>query len=278
MRRVCADQPEGSWQSNARLPPSLAPNLLIWCAALIATGLERLKARRSLHSWALIKGWDYALAMDEMARFETRAVLAPRRARRARLALLVPVGAFVAIAWVGLSGDHGSKAAADVPHPTTAAPSPVPTEAPFPARVLGLAVRRLDDVQPVSHVRDYEFAILGWYVPTSITDCPPFAIVYRDGALPEIRRDVDALAYCDRTGILYASPPDPDLGKNGGLKAVAVTVVLGVVMPSELETVGTDATQVVVLGRFVPSGENCDVSPGCGPELMVDHVGWTPGA
>jgi hypothetical protein len=36
--------------------------------------------------------------MDEHATFEARAVLAPRRARVARLALLVPVVAFVAIA------------------------------------------------------------------------------------------------------------------------------------------------------------------------------------
>ena len=43
-------------------------------------------------------------AMDEQVAFETRAVLAPRRARLSRLALLVPALALVATAWAGLSG------------------------------------------------------------------------------------------------------------------------------------------------------------------------------
>src|SRR5829696_4904197 len=38
---------------------------------------------------------DYAPSMDEQASFEARAVLAPRRARRARLLLLLPVVALV---------------------------------------------------------------------------------------------------------------------------------------------------------------------------------------
>jgi hypothetical protein len=83
------------------------------------------------------------------------------------------------------------------------------------------------------------------------------------------------LAFCVRSGVLY--PSRPDLA-NVAATGVAVTVVVGVVMPLELEIVDAQATQVVVLGRFSKSSDGCRVGIGCSRELLVDHVGWTPGA
>lgn len=219
--------------------------------------------------------------VDESASFETRAVLAPRRARSARLALLVPVVAFVAIAWAGLNGPRSGPTAALSPNPTTApVPSlpvqaPLTAEAPYPAEAIGLAVQRLGELQVGRLGFDAEVAIAGWYVPTSITDCPPLAAIYRDGALPYLRGDADKLAFCVRSGMLYPSRPDLP---NGVPTGVAVTVIAGVIMPLDLETVGANATQVVVLGRFAKSSDGCRTGVGCSRELVVDHVAWTPSA
>jgi hypothetical protein len=49
--------------------------------------------------------------------------------------------------------------------------------------------------------------------------------------------------------------------------------VVGVVVPSELEVIGADATEVVVVGRFVET-----IAGGCAPELVVDRVAWALGA
>ncbi|HEY8239450.1 MAG TPA: hypothetical protein VIF63_08445 [Candidatus Limnocylindrales bacterium] len=222
--------------------------------------------------------------MDESASFETRAVLAPRRARVARLALLVPVVALVAIAWAGLNGPSSDSTAAASPGPNTPQPTTVsvpavvpapPVEAAYPAKVVGIDVQKLGDLQLGGIGFDEIVAIAGWYVPTAITDCPALAAIYRDGALPYLRGDRDKLAFCVRSGVLY--PSRPDLA-NVAATGVAVTVVVGVVMPLELEIVDAQATQVVVLGRFSKSSDGCRVGIGCSRELLVDHVGWTPGA
>lgn len=225
-------------------------------------------------------GADYAPRMDEQASFETRAVLAPRRARLTRLALLLPAAALVAIVWAGTTGNRPERATADVPGPTTVASPSRTIEAPFPAEVVGLDVQRLGDVQPRGFGRDDVIAVSGWYVATAITDCPPLAAIYREGSLPEVRGDVDTWAFCVRSGVLYASRPDVENDRSEVARpsAVAATVVVGVVVPRQLEMIGSDATEVVVVGRFVESGGDCDVSPGCGPELLIDHVAWTPGA
>ena len=239
--------------------------------------------------------------MEEQASFEARAVLAPRRARLTRLALLLPVVALVAIAWAGVSGPRSDQATAEIPDPTAvAAPSltaegstpavaPRVRPPPRPAQVIGLTVNRLDDIQSLGLGRDEVVAVAGWYVATAITDCPRIVIIRRQGSLPEVRRDFDALAFCDRSGVLYASRPDlnerlptnnlndDNRSDNGGLSAVAVTLVVGVVVPPELEMIGTDATEVVVVGRFVDSGDGCRLLTGCRRELVVDHVAWTPG-
>ena len=222
--------------------------------------------------------------MDEQARFETRAVLAPRRPRLARLALLLPVAALVAIAWVGVSGGHPDQAATVLPDPTTAAAASLAVEGPtpagtpgvgrphWPAQVLGLDVQRLKDIQPRGLGRDDVVVVAGWYVATEITDCPRLAALYRDGSLPEFRGDADELAFCKRSGMLYASRPDVD----ARLPAVDVAVTIGVIVPRELEVVGADATPVVVIGQFVESGDGCSVAAGCRSVLVVDHVAWTP--
>ena len=218
--------------------------------------------------------------MDEEASFEARAVLAPRRARTARLALLVPVVAFVAIAWGGLSGNRSQPAtAAASPDPTTdAVIAAVPTlldEVAYPAQVIGIDVQPLGELQLGGIGFEEVVAIAGWYVPTAITDCPALAALYRDGALPYVRGDIDELAFCVRSGLLYPSRPDIP---NGAPTGVAVTVVVGVVMPLELEMVDERAIQVVVLGRFARIGDGCRLGIACSRELVVDHVAWTPGA
>lgn len=222
--------------------------------------------------------------MDEQTSFEARAVLAPRRARLARLALLLPVVALVATAWAGFSGARPDQATAVIPDPTAVAASSSPvagsTPASAPAQVIGLQVQRLDEVQTRTLGRDDVIAVAGWYVATAITDCPPLAAIYRQGSLPEVRGDADVSAFCDRSGVLYASPPDIQDSWSGvvGLHVVGVTIVVGVIVPPALEIIGSDPTEVVVVGRLVESGDGCGDPANCQRELVVDHVAWTPGA
>ncbi len=237
--------------------------------------------------------------MDEQATFETRAVLAPRRARLSRLALLLPVVALVATTWAGLSGDRSIPSTAALPPPSAvdapslsadgASPSAAP-EVPGwerPATALGLDVHRLEDVQPRALDRAV-IAISGWYVATAVTGCPQFVVISQPAALPEVRRDVDPYAWCDRAGVLYGSRPDygdrlptnnleDDRLKSARLPAVAATLLTGVVAPLELEIVGGDATEVIVIGHFTESGDGCGDSYGCRRELVIDYVAWAPG-
>ena len=229
--------------------------------------------------------------MDERASFETRAVLVPRRAGRNRLAVVVPAVVLVAVAWAGLSGarsDQGpvSVAPASVGGSASQAATTSPLPPQYPGEVLGLPVERLSDVQDRAIGRDKVVAIAGWYVATSITDCPPLAAIYRPGSLPEIRGG-DPLAYCKRHGVFYASRPDPEEGQpaadpqgdavaGAGLPSVAATLIVGVVVPPELEAIGADATPVVVVAHFTPGG-GCR-GPRCTRELLIDFLGWAPTA
>jgi hypothetical protein len=213
--------------------------------------------------------------MDERASFEARAVLEPRRARLARLALLVPALALVAIAWAGLSGPRSDPTTAESPIPTApaaalATPRPHP-----PGQVLGLIVHPLDAIRPQGLGRDDVIAIAGWYVTTAITDCPPLAAIYHDGSLPYIRGDADKLAFCVRSGVLYASQPGHNDTVEAAAPAVAVTLAVGIIVPPGIEVIGADSTEVIVLGRFVESGDECQVPAGCSRRLVVDHVAWT---
>jgi len=218
--------------------------------------------------------------MDEQASFEARAVIAPRHARLARLALLVPVVALVAVAWAGASGDRSGSATAaataGLPDPVAVA-QPTPTH---PAQVLGLEVQALADVQPRSLGRDELVVVAGWYVTTAITGCPPLAAIYRDGSLPHLRGDADEWTFCDRSGLLYGSRPDPyeNAHANTWIPTVPVSIVVGVIVPLELEMIGAEATEVVIIGRFVESGDGCRASAPCSRKLVVDHLAWTAGA
>jgi hypothetical protein len=218
--------------------------------------------------------------MEEQASFETRAVLEPRRAHLARLALLLPAAALVAFVWAGLNGPRSDPTTADVADPTAAAaPSLTAVQRPrHPAEVLGLDVHRLEDIQPLGLGPGEVIAVAGWYVPMAITDCPPLAAIYRDGALPYLRGDADARTFCVRSGVLYASQPGLHERSQAGVSTVATTFVVGVIAPLELEIVGSESTEVVVLGRFVESRDGCRVGGGCLRELLVDHVAWTPDA
>lgn len=215
--------------------------------------------------------------MDERASFEARPVLGPRRSRLARLTLLLPAVVLVAIAVAGVSGsrsDHGSAAVAE---PTASALATALPRPHAPAQALGLTVHRLDEVDPFVLGRDDVIAVAGWYATTAITDCPPLAAIYRAGALPEDRADIDPWAYCVRSGVLSASQPGLD-EPSAGVPAVVATLAIGVVAPPELDVIGAAPTEVVLIGRFVPSGDPCYAPFGCGREFVVDHVGWTPDA
>jgi hypothetical protein len=206
--------------------------------------------------------------MAEQASFEPRAVLAPRRRRLARLVLLLPVVALVATAWLGASGARPDELTAEIADPTAAAtPSPRPQ---VPAEVLGLDVKRLDEVERRDIRRDELVVVTGWYVATATTNCPTLAAIYREGSLPEVRGDADELVFCERFGVLY--PSRPDVGERWPW--VPVRLVVGVIVPPWLESIGAEATEVVFIGRLVEARQGCRAPSLC-RELVVDHLAWT---
>ena len=234
--------------------------------------------------------------MDHEATFEPRSVLGSRRAGWSRLRIVLPALALAATVWAGASGGRSDEKTTDEPGVVAVAapsydanaprPSIAPAQAaPYPAEVVGLEVQRLDSVQARRLDRDAPVAVAGWYVATAITDCPRLAAIFRPARLPEVRGDTDTWAFCKRSGVLYASRPDLDermptnnlednRSKEAGLPAVAVTLVIGVVVPQELENIGATATQVVVVGHFVESGSGCSAHAACSRELVVDHLAW----
>ena len=224
--------------------------------------------------------------MDQQASFEARAVLAPRRARTSRLALLLPVVALVATAWVGVSGTRQDAATVTAPEPTapsgeaTAGPGPsVPAIAPVPpqppAQALGFDVHRLAEIEEKGIDRDEVFAVSGWYVATAIADCPPLDAIYRSADAPEVGDAWDSWAFCVRSGVLFATQPDDAVVARQ--LAVPVAVVPGVRMPPELQIIGRDATQAVFVGHFAEPTDDCTAWR-CPDTLVVDYVAWTPGA
>lgn len=237
--------------------------------------------------------------MDEQARFETRVVLAPKRARSSRLAVLVPAVALIATAWAGLSGTPSSDPAHGLDtsratqrgiaaSPPTSAVDERSSDAQPPGQVLGLAVTALDDVKPRQLARDDIVVLSGWYVATVIAHCPPLAEIYREASLPEARADVDSWAFCERSGMLFASQPhltdhqpsnslEGDQPSHAGLTVVTASLAIGIFVPPELEVIDLDSTAVVVIGRFVESDDACPVVAGCPRELMIDHVAWAAG-
>lgn len=242
--------------------------------------------------------------MDEQASFAPQAVLGRRRSGWNRLVAVVPALALAAMVWTGISGARlgvdvaAATSGAAAARPIGVAPSdgdqpagkpgyPPSGSLRYPAQVIGFDVQGLAHVQAQRLGRGKPIAIAGWYVTTAITDCPPLAAKYRPAVFPLARGHTDSWAYCDRSGVLYASRPAPDgrmptddLDNNTpaalGLPAVAVSLVVGVVLPEELEVIGADAMPVVVVGHFVSSGGGpwCG-APGCPDELVVDYLGWS---
>jgi hypothetical protein len=236
--------------------------------------------------------------MDEEAGFEARAVLAPARRRWNQGLIVLPMVAVVAIAIAGLAGPHRTSTA-ELPVATAIAtaspgasavsvaigPSAPPAHPPV---ALGLPVHPLDQLVPAHLGEDEVVAVAGWYIPTGVGNCPPLAAIYRDGALPYLRGDADTLAFCERSGVLYAAPPDVDGrlstsshetdGSRVGPPAVTAQLAVGIIVPLRLEAADSGATEVVVIGRFVETGSRCGLPPGCHRGLVVDHVAWTPGA
>jgi hypothetical protein len=219
--------------------------------------------------------------MEEQATFEARAVLAPRRARMSRLMLLLPLVALVGVVWVGIDGPPVDKGIAEAPQPSPlAAASSAEPRPEHPATALGLEVQQLGDLQPHGFARDHVLAIAGWYVPTAITDCPPLPALYHAGSLPYLRGDTDTYAFCVRSGVLYDTKPATsieDKRATSGISAIPATVVSGVIMPMDLELAESDGMEVVVLGRFIPSGDACTAEAVCQRELLVDYLAWTAG-
>jgi hypothetical protein len=227
--------------------------------------------------------------MDEQAAFEARAVIAPRRARLSRLALLGPVLALVATAWAGWSArpDHdvavAPNASAHVA-PSIAgvgsspAVAPQPRDLRFPAQVLGLEVHRLGDIEARGLSRDTLNVVAGWYATTAIADCPPLAAVFRTSTVPELGNPVDEWRFCKRSGLFFASGPNLEDSRalDGERPAIPVILAPSAVVPPQLEIIGTPATPVVVIGRFVNTDEACPLAAGCRVSLYVDHVAWTP--
>lgn len=236
--------------------------------------------------------------MDEQARFETRVVLAPKRARSSRLAVLVPGVALIATAWAGLSGAPSNQSAAGVDasratQPGTAAAQPSapvaerPPDPQAPGRVLGLEVTPLAQLEARQLGRDDVVALSGWYVATRITACPPLAEIYWEATLPDVRT-ADWRVFCNRSGVLFASQPhladnqpmssfEATQSRNAGVSVVTAWLAIGIVVPPALEVVDLDSTAVVVVGRFVESADACPVVQGCPRDLMIDRVAWTAG-
>jgi hypothetical protein len=233
--------------------------------------------------------------MDEHVLFEPRAVFEPRRAGRNRIAILVPLLALVAIAWLGLSDAgsdqlavDGAGAAVAAAPSGIAAPSPtLPPVAHFPAKVLGLDVHRLTDITARALGPREVIAVAGWYVPTAITNCPELDFPYVQDSPAELphRVDRDRLAFCQRFGVLYASRPgdserlpannrEDDRPRDVGPPAYTVSLVTGIRVPAALETIGASATPVVVIVHFDASGDACVSRAGCARALIVDFLGW----
>ena len=225
---------------------------------------------------------------DGEAAFETRAVLRPGRGRGWRFIVAAPAIGLLGIALVGLLGHRSGTLTAGQPadRSPALASAPIPRSsdsAPrYPTEVLGLTVRNLGDVQLAGLDRNQVVAVAGWYVTLAITRCPPLAATFAQPSAG-VEPGFDPFAYCERSGVLYATPPDPP-GTPGainhpagvGPESVDASVVRGVVLPGALQLVNAAPTPVVVLGRFVETSSACMLVGACPSELVVDYLGWPP--
>ena len=225
--------------------------------------------------------------MDEQTTFEPKAVLAPRRAGWNRVAILVPALALAATSWVGFSGQRSSAESAAKPSdaPIVAASNapvvgppvrpPGPVEPGYPARVLGLDVQALDDLQRYPPRDDLTIAIAGWYAAGSVSACPAPTDLEQPGFVAELGVDARVGTFCRRSGLLFASSP----ANVTALPALTVVMTPGIVLPPALDDIRGGATQVVLIGRLADERQCLTCMPAAGFvwQLHVDRVVWAAG-
>jgi hypothetical protein len=240
--------------------------------------------------------------MDEQASFESQPVLSRRRTGWNRLLVGLPVFAFAAIAWAGLSGARPSADTADRAVDASPAPSrpgadlpmSIPAHDPgiaiplWPDQVLGLHVRMLRGMNQLELVGGPEIAVGGWYEAGSRTACPQVDAVDLPGYAPGLGVVVDAQAFCERSGRLFASSPSESTDgtatyrlenrfKNDDLPALGVVMRRGIAVSSDLDQTA-EAAPVVFIARLVWPFEGCArFVTRCRPNLLVDRVIWARG-
>jgi len=232
--------------------------------------------------------------VDEQASFEPRAVLERRRAGRSRLAVIVPAVALIGAVWLGTSGPQsdspipsgGDKAVArESPRQAPVEQAPQPLPAAYPATVLGIEVRTLANLDDPGVANRPVIAVAGWYVPWPSLGCPNSSGVDRPDLVAELGVDADIRTFCDRSGVLVATPHPAGSMNVGGANdhpygsgaAPALPVVLtpGVVLPAEVVP-GAAPLEVVLVGRIEQPGQQTFQAT-TARQMLVDRVVWADG-
>ena len=217
--------------------------------------------------------------MDEQASFEPQAVLPRRRAGWNRLAVIVPALALLGAVWLGTSGQQTASPSPSAGAEAVAAASqseaaidqgPQPTLEAYPATVLGIEVRTLADLsQPGASDRPV-IAVAGWYIAWPSLGCPTSYGVVQPGLLAELGVDADIRTFCDRSGVLIATP------NPGAAPALPVTLTPGVVVPAEVVDPNAAPAQVIFVGRIDEPGTQTFQAT-TARRLVVDRVVWADG-
>jgi hypothetical protein len=235
--------------------------------------------------------------MDERANFEPQAVLAPRRAGWNRLAVLLPAFALIVAVWLGISGASSDSRPGDGREPAiaqaskgqAAVPSSQPADrrgAAYPATVLGLEVQALADIDQAAAAKQPVVALAGWYVAWPSLGCPTSTKVDQPELVAELGVDADIRTFCDRSGVLVATPNPAGSMNVGGandqpyraaaVPALPVVLTPGVVVPAEVAATGAAPAEVILVGRIIDPGQR--TSPATTErQLVVDRVVWAGG-
>jgi len=214
--------------------------------------------------------------MDEHASFEPQAVLARRRAGWNRLAVLVPAIALIGAVWIGTSGQSDSPAASGDKAVADASQSELATEqapqlAPdYPSTVLGLEVRTLADLDQPGVDGGPVIAVAGWYVAWPSLGCPTSYPVVRPGLVAELGVNADIRTFCDRSGVLIATP------NPGAAPALPVVLTPGVVVPPEVAAPDAAPAEVILVGRIHEPGKRTFQATTT-RQLVVNRVAWADG-
>jgi hypothetical protein len=211
--------------------------------------------------------------VDEQANFEPQPVLGPRRGGWRRSLLAVPIGAVIAAAWIGANGPTEDRATAEATTlpPTIARQEPSQPAPAWPATILGLAVRTIDQLDPRAVEDGADVAVAGWYVAWRSLGCPRRPGVEIPGFVSELRVNFDGETFCDRSGVLM-STPDPT-----GAASVSAVLTPGAPTQPDLFVAGGAPTAVIMVGRLRVVGSRGD-RPSVGWQIAVDRVAWTNGA